>query len=83
MKRRTFCGMSLLAGTAASLPIGRLLSAPNGSSQPASPDLRAVKLSGAETTLERAAVQDLRATLVALHVNLDKMAELRRETFTG
>jgi FAD/FMN-containing dehydrogenase len=43
------------------LPVGRLLSAPADSSPGA--DLRAVKLSGAETTIERAAVQDLRASL--------------------
>jgi FAD/FMN-containing dehydrogenase len=63
MKRRAFCGMTLIAGAAAALPIGRLLSAPNSSSQSEAADLRAVKLSGAETTIERAAVQDLRASL--------------------
>jgi FAD/FMN-containing dehydrogenase len=63
MKRRAFCGMSLLAGAAASLPVGRLLSAPGASSQPVPADLRAVKLSGAETTIERAAVKDFSASL--------------------
>jgi FAD/FMN-containing dehydrogenase len=63
MKRRTFCEMSLIAGAAGALPIGRLLSAPSTSSQPEAADLRAVKLSGAETTIERAAVQDFRASL--------------------
>jgi hypothetical protein len=63
MKRRAFCGMTLIAGAAGTLPIGRLLSAPSTSSQPEAADLRAVKLSGAETTIERAAVQDFRASL--------------------
>jgi FAD/FMN-containing dehydrogenase len=53
--------MSVAAGAATLLPVGRLLSAPADSSPGA--DLRAVKLSGAETTIERAAVQDLRASL--------------------
>src|SRR5271169_630139 len=63
MKRRAFCEMSLIAGVAASLPIGRLISAPSTSAQPEAADLRAVKLSGAETTIERAAVQEFRASL--------------------
>lgn len=63
MKRRVFCGITLIAGAATSLPIGRLISAPSKSSQPEPADLRAVKLSGAETTIERAAVQDFRASL--------------------
>ena len=50
-----------MAGAAALLPAGRHGSAFAESSQGA--DLRAVKLSGADTTLERAAVQDLRASL--------------------
>ena len=61
MKRRDFCRMSVAAGAATWLPAGRLLSAPGDASRGA--DLRAVKLSGAETTIERAAVQDLRASL--------------------
>jgi hypothetical protein len=63
MKRRAFCGMTLIAGAAAGLPIGRLFSAPSRSSPPAAADLRAVKLSGAETTIEHAAVQDFGASL--------------------
>jgi FAD/FMN-containing dehydrogenase len=59
MKRRDFCGMSAMAGAAALLPVGRLLAAADESAQ----ELRAVKLSGAETTLERAAVSELRASL--------------------
>jgi FAD/FMN-containing dehydrogenase len=55
--------MTLIAGAAASLPIRRLLSAPSTSSQPEPADLRAVKLSGAETTIERKAVEDFRASL--------------------
>src|SRR5882672_9213232 len=61
MKRRDFCGMSVAASAATLLPIGRLFSAPGDSSLGA--DVRAVKLSGAETTIERAAVRDLRASL--------------------
>jgi hypothetical protein len=61
MKRRDFCRMSVAAGAATWLPAGRLLSAPGDASRGA--DLRAVKLSGEETTIERAAVQDLRASL--------------------
>src|ERR1700693_1526074 len=63
MKRRAFCGMTLIAGAAGALPIGRLLSAPSTSSQPEAADLRAGKLSGGVTTTERAAVQDFRASL--------------------
>ena len=63
MKRRTFCGMTLVAGAATSLPIGRLVYAQGKSAQPEAADLRAIKLSGAETTIERAAVQDFRASL--------------------
>lgn len=61
MKRRAFCGMSLGAGAASLLPVGRLLAAASHTAQGA--DLQAVKLSGAETTIEHAAVQDLRASL--------------------
>ncbi len=53
--------MSVAAGATTLLPAGRLFSAP-GDSSPGT-DLRAVKLSGAETTIERAAVQNLRASL--------------------
>jgi FAD/FMN-containing dehydrogenase len=63
MKRRTFCGLTLIAGAAAALPGGRRLLAQGKSAQSAAADLPAVKLSGAATTLERAAVQDFRASL--------------------
>lgn len=53
--------MTVAAGATTLLPAGRLFSAP-GDLAPGA-DLRAVKLSGAETTIERAAVQDLRASL--------------------
>jgi FAD/FMN-containing dehydrogenase len=59
MKRRDFCGMSL-AGAASVLPGGRLVLAADDAQ---GADLRAVKLSGAETTIERAAVRDFRASL--------------------
>jgi len=58
MKRRDFCRMSLLTGAAVAVPASRLIAASE-----ASTDLRAVKLSGAETTIEGAAVRDLRASL--------------------
>jgi FAD binding domain/Berberine and berberine like len=61
MKRRDFCAMSVAAGATTLLPVGRLVAAATDSSEGA--DLRAVKLSGAETTIERAAVRDLRAGL--------------------
>src|SRR5271170_6319223 len=63
MERRGFCGMTLLAGAAAALPLGRLIYAQGKSAQAEPADVRAVKLSGAETTIERAAVTDLRASL--------------------
>lgn len=63
MKRRAFCGMTLAAGAVASLPTGRRVYAQGKSAQPEPADLRAIKLSGAETSIERAAVQDFRASL--------------------
>jgi FAD/FMN-containing dehydrogenase len=53
--------MSVAAGAATMLPAGRLFSAPGDS--PPGADLRAVKLDGAETSIERAVVQNLRASL--------------------
>jgi FAD/FMN-containing dehydrogenase len=61
MRRRDFFGMSAGAAAAAALPVGRLFSAAGDPSQ--GTDLRAVKLSGTETTIERAAVRELRASL--------------------
>jgi FAD/FMN-containing dehydrogenase len=55
--------MSSMAGAAALLPVSRLISAAADSPPTEVSDLRAVKLSGAETTIERAAVRDLRASL--------------------
>src|SRR5215831_3120958 len=63
MKRRDFRRMSLLTSAAAALPASRLIAASEASSQPGSTSLRAVKLSGAETTIEGTAVRDLRASL--------------------
>jgi FAD/FMN-containing dehydrogenase len=53
--------MGVVTGAAALLPVGRLVAA--GSDSPQGGDLRAVKVSGAETTIERAAVRDFRASL--------------------
>jgi len=63
MKRRDFCRLSLITGAAVAVPASRLIAASDASSQPGSTDLRAVKLSGAETSIEGAAVRDLRASL--------------------
>lgn len=64
MKRRDFCRLSLIAGAAAvAAPARRLIAASDATSKLGSTDLRAVKLSGAETTIEGSAVRDLRASL--------------------
>jgi len=63
MRRRDFCRMSLMAGAAMTAPASQLIAAPAASSQAGPTDLRAIKLSGAETTIEAAAVRDLRASL--------------------
>ena len=61
MRRRDFCGMTVAAAASSWLPLGHFSAAAAGA--PAAGDLRAVKLSGAETTIESAAVRDLRASL--------------------
>jgi FAD/FMN-containing dehydrogenases len=82
MKRREFCRMSVAAGAATMLRAGRLLSAPSDSSPGA--DLRAVKLSGAEATIDRAAVQDLRASLSGtLFAPADEGYETARHVWNG
>src|SRR5215471_4758872 len=63
MKRRDFCRMSLISGAAMAVPASRLIAASEASSQLRPTDLLAVKLSGAETTIEGAAVRELRASL--------------------
>jgi FAD/FMN-containing dehydrogenase len=81
MKRRDFCRLSVAAGAATLLPAHRLLSA-TGDSPPG--DLRAVKLSGAETILERTAVQDLRASLSGtLLTPTDEGYETARHVWNG
>ena len=62
MKRRDFCRMSLMAGATVATPASRLIWAAEPSS-PTPTAVRAVKLSGAETTIEGAAVRELRASL--------------------
>jgi FAD/FMN-containing dehydrogenase len=75
--------MSLAAGAAVALPIGRLLSAPS-ESQPETSDLRAVKLSGTATTIERAAVQDFRASLRGPLLTVDQEGyDVARHVWTG
>ena len=84
MKRRDFCRMSLLSSAAAALPASRLIAASEASSQPESTSLRAVKLSGAETTIEGAAVRDLRASLRGtLLVPGDEGYEAARRVWNG
>jgi FAD binding domain-containing protein/berberine-like enzyme len=61
MDRRHFLASSVAAAVAASLPIGRLLAAGRG--VPVAGDVAAVTGSGAATTLERAALQELRDSL--------------------
>jgi FAD binding domain-containing protein/berberine-like enzyme len=74
--------MSVAAGAATMLPAGRLFSAPGDSSPGA--DLRAVKLSGAETTIERAAVQNLRASFTGtLLAPGDEGYETARHVWNG
>jgi FAD/FMN-containing dehydrogenase len=59
--RRHFLASSVAAALAASLPIGRLLAAGRG--VPVAGDVAALTGSGAATTLERAALQELRDSL--------------------
>src|SRR5579862_6599661 len=59
VKRRDFCGMSL-AGAASLLPAARLALAADDARDG---EVRAIKLSGAETTIEPAAIRDFRASL--------------------
>ncbi len=58
MRRRDFC-RATLASTATALPLGRLLSA----TSPIATDIAAIKLSGASTTIDKAALKELRASL--------------------
>src|SRR5215470_5804519 len=84
MKRRDFCRMSLLTGAAAALPASRLIAASEASSRVGMTDLRAVKLSGAETTIEGAAVRDLRTSLSGtLLVPGDEGYEAARRIWNG
>jgi len=84
MKRRDFCRMSLMTSAAAALPARRLIAASETSSPPGSTTLRAVKLSGAETTVEGAAVRDLRASLKGtLLVPGDEGYEAARRVWNG
>ncbi|HWZ62674.1 MAG TPA: FAD-binding protein [Steroidobacteraceae bacterium] len=62
MRRRDFCGMAVAAAAASWLPVGRLAAAAAGDA-PQGGDIRALKLSGAETTIQSAAVRELRSSL--------------------
>src|SRR5690348_3837574 len=82
MKRRYFFRMSLAAGAATLLPVDKVLAAAGDS--PPGADLHAIKLSGKETTIERAAVQDLRASLKgSLLVPGDEGYEMARRVWNG
>jgi FAD/FMN-containing dehydrogenase len=84
MKRRDFCRMSLITSAAAALPPTRLIAASEASSSPGSTNLRAVKLSGAETAIEGAAVRELRASLSGtLLVPGDEGYEAARRVWNG
>src|SRR5271170_2773365 len=56
MKRREFCGMTLMSGAMAIAPVGRLLAEPDT-------DIHAIALSGAEVVLSRKAIADLQSGL--------------------
>jgi FAD/FMN-containing dehydrogenase len=56
MKRREFCGMTLMGGAIAFAPVGRLLAEPDA-------EIHAIGLSGAEIILSRKAVADLQSGL--------------------
>ena len=82
MKRRDFFRMSLAAGAATLLSVDKVLAA-SGDSPPGA-DLRAIKLSGKETTIELAAVRDLRASLKgSLLVPGDEGYEMARRVWNG
>jgi len=82
MKRRDFCHMSLATGVAAALPASPLVAA--SATGVGSTDLRAVKLSGAETTIEGAAVRELRASLKGtLLVPGDQEYDAARRVWNG
>src|SRR5262244_2739936 len=84
MKRRDFCRMSLISGAAMAVPASRLIAASEASSQLRPTDLLAVKLSGAETTIEGAAVRDLRTSLSGtLLVPGDEGYEAARRIWNG
>src|SRR5579862_3177674 len=84
MKRRDFCHMSLITAGAAAVPMSRLVAGSEASSPLASSDLRAVKLSGAETTIEAAAIRDFRASLKgSLLAPADEDYEAARHVWNG
>ena len=84
MKRRDFCRMSMFTGAALAMPASQVVAASKASSQLAPNDLRAVKLSGAETTIERAAVRDFRASLKGtLLAPGDELYEPARHVWNG
>ncbi len=62
MKRRTFVTSSLAAAASASFPIARLFAA-DGQPITALSDIRAVKLDGSETTIEKAVLKELAGSL--------------------
>ncbi|TDJ42857.1 MAG: FAD-binding oxidoreductase [Gammaproteobacteria bacterium] len=62
MKRRTFVTSSLAAAASASFPIARLFAA-DGQPITAVSDIRAVKLDGSETTIEKAVLKEFAGSL--------------------
>ena len=62
MKRRAFC-KAAAAGVAAVLPAGRMLAAAEAALTEIQSDVRAVTSTGGETSIERAAVEELKESL--------------------
>jgi hypothetical protein len=76
--------MSILTGAAAAMPASHVVAASKASSQLEPSELRAVKLSGADTTIERAAIRDLRASLSGMLLAPgDEQYEAARHVWNG
>ncbi len=63
MRRRDFCKVALVSSATTALPLGRLMSATPDAAAAIVADLPAIKLSGGQTTIEKTAVEELRASL--------------------
>jgi len=63
MKRRDFCNASLIGSAALSLPLNHLMFTTSAAATPSTADVPATKLSGQSTIIERAALEELGASL--------------------